>query len=124
LARVNKYCFDCGTRLTYLKELSTPKLPNEFRHMAYTCEKCNDKNDVETDKNFIEPQTKIIMVNRQFSKIPVETVRIQLTEFRHASENQQKGIEKQKAHWDKMKIKKEAIEAKKEWEQEQLSTST
>ena len=59
------------------------------------------------------------MVNRQFSKIPVETVRIQLTEFRQSNENQQKGLEKQKAHWQKMRIKKEAKNARLEWEKDQ-----
>ncbi len=109
--RVNKYCFDCGTRLKYVPALSTPRLPNEFRHLAYTCEKCNLKNDVETEKYNpqLEQKIKIILVNRQSSESPVETISMKIEEFKDISERHLKGQEKLKRHWEKMRLKKEMM---------------
>ena len=111
MPRVNKYCFDCGTRLKYVPALSTPKLPNEFRHMAYTCEKCNDKNDVNTYEHNPqeEPLIKIILVNKQASEIPVETVNIKITEYRKACERIQKGEQKRAKYYQDLKDKKDMI---------------
>ena len=111
MPRVNKYCFDCGTRLKYLPALSTPKLPNEFRHMAYTCEKCNDKNDVNTYEHNpqLEPLIKVLIVHREACEIPVETVEIQIKEYKKASLNKIKGEQKRAKYYQDLKDKKDMM---------------
>ena len=36
-SKVNKYCIDCGARLTYYGALSNPKAANEYRVLTYGC---------------------------------------------------------------------------------------
>jgi hypothetical protein len=38
--RCNKYCIDCGARLTYYGALSNPKAVNEYRVLTYGCPDC------------------------------------------------------------------------------------
>ena len=38
--RCNKYCIDCGARLTYYASLSNPKAVNEHRILTYGCPDC------------------------------------------------------------------------------------
>tara|TARA_R110002020_G_scaffold350558_3_gene563971 strand:+ start:431 stop:802 length:372 start_codon:yes stop_codon:yes gene_type:complete len=111
MPRVNKYCFDCGSRLQWVKALSTERLPNEFRTMAYTCEKCNKKNDVETYKNNpqLEPLIKVIIVHREACEIPVETVNIQIKEYKKASLNKTKGEQKRAKYYQDLKDKKDMM---------------
>tara|TARA_R110002020_G_scaffold113855_2_gene261980 strand:+ start:1812 stop:2186 length:375 start_codon:yes stop_codon:yes gene_type:complete len=111
MPRVNKYCFDCGSRLKWVKALSTERLPNEFRTMAYTCEKCNDKNNVQTYKNNpqLEPLIKVLIVHREACEIPVETVNIQIKEYKNASDRIQKGADKRAKYYQDLKNKKEMM---------------
>ena len=39
-SKVNKYCIDCGARLTYYGALSNPKAANEYRVLTYGCPDC------------------------------------------------------------------------------------
>ncbi len=38
--RANRYCVDCGARLTYHSLLSNPRAPNEHRTLVYSCIDC------------------------------------------------------------------------------------
>ncbi len=58
--RVNKYCIDCGSRLTYYANLSNPKAPNEHRVLTYGCIDCStdwDKPKLFSIKRFEDEKT-------------------------------------------------------------------
>lgn len=40
IRRANRYCIDCGGRMTYYPRLSSPNVPNEYRVMVYACPDC------------------------------------------------------------------------------------
>lgn len=41
--RANRYCVDCGGRMTYHPRLSSPNVPNEYRVMVYECPDCTKR---------------------------------------------------------------------------------
>ena len=41
--RANRYCIDCGGRMTYYPRLSSPDVPNEYRVLVYACPDCTRK---------------------------------------------------------------------------------
>ena len=74
IRRANRYCVDCGGRLTYYANLSNPKAPNEHRVLVYVCPDCT--------ANFEKP--KMFSIQRNQVEDPLETVQIQITEKRGA----------------------------------------
>ena len=73
--RVNRYCVDCGGRLTYYANLSNPKAPNEHRVLVYACKDCTD--------TFEKP--KMISIQRNQVEDPMEAIRIEITEKREGA---------------------------------------
>ena len=72
MGSVHKYCFDCGSRLTYYARLSNPKAPNEHRVLTYGCPSCT--------KDFEKPV--LISVKRSKSDDPLLTVELMITQER------------------------------------------
>lgn len=70
--RANRYCIDCGGRLTYYPRLSNPKAPNEHRVLVYACPDCTD--------DFEKP--KILSIRRNQVEDPLETVEVEIIEPR------------------------------------------
>ncbi len=70
--RANRYCIDCGGRLTYYPRLSNPKAPNEHRILVYACPDCTD--------DFEKP--KILSIRRNQVEDPLETVEVEIIESR------------------------------------------
>jgi hypothetical protein len=72
IRRANRYCIDCGGRLTYYPRLSNPKAPNEHRVLVYACPDCTE--------DFEKP--KILSIRRNQVEDPLETVEIEIIESR------------------------------------------
>ncbi|HEX9846485.1 MAG TPA: hypothetical protein VGA92_08520 [Candidatus Nitrosotenuis sp.] len=72
IRRANRYCIDCGGRLTYYPRLSNPKAPNEHRVLVYACPDCTD--------DFEKP--KLLSIRRNQVEDPLETVEIEIIEPR------------------------------------------
>lgn len=72
LRRANRYCIDCGGRLTYYPRLSNPKAPNEHRVLVYACPDCTD--------DFEKP--KLLSIRRNQVEDPLETVEVEIIEPR------------------------------------------
>ncbi len=70
--RANRYCIDCGGRLTYYPRLSNPKAPNEHRVLVYACPDCT--------VDFEKP--KLLSIRRNQVEDPLETVEIEIIENR------------------------------------------
>ncbi|HIH68970.1 MAG TPA: hypothetical protein HA290_05825 [Candidatus Nitrosotenuis sp.] len=70
--RANRYCIDCGGRLTYYPRLSNPKAPNEHRVLVYACPDCT--------VDFEKP--KLLSIRRNQVDDPLETIEIEITENR------------------------------------------
>lgn len=70
--RANRYCIDCGSRLTYYPRLSNPKAPNEHRVLVYACPDCT--------VDFEKP--KLLSIRRNQVDDPLETVEIEIVETR------------------------------------------
>jgi hypothetical protein len=70
--RANRYCIDCGGRLTYYPRLSNPKAPNEHRVLVYACPDCT--------VDFEKP--KLLSIRRNQVEDPLETIEIEITENR------------------------------------------
>jgi len=72
-SRVNRYCVDCGSRLVYYARLSNPKAANENRILVYACPDCTI--------TFEKP--KMISIKRNQVDDPLETVEIEITQYRN-----------------------------------------
>jgi hypothetical protein len=72
IRRANRYCIDCGGRLTYYPRLSNPKAPNEHRVLVYACPDCTD--------DFEKP--KLLSIRRNQVEDPLETVEVEIIEPR------------------------------------------
>ncbi|NDB62999.1 MAG: hypothetical protein EB170_03895 [Nitrosopumilaceae archaeon] len=70
--RANRYCIDCGGRLTYYPRLSNPKAPNEHRVLVYACPDCT--------VDFEKP--KLLSIKRNQVEDPLETIEIEIVENR------------------------------------------
>jgi len=70
--RANRYCIDCGGRLTYYPRLSNPKAPNEHRVLVYACPDCT--------VDFEKP--KLLSIRRNQVEDPLETIEVEITENR------------------------------------------
>ena len=70
--RANRYCIDCGGRLTYYPRLSNPKAPNEHRVLVYACPDCT--------VDFEKP--KLLSIRRNQVDDPLETIEIEIIENR------------------------------------------
>ncbi|MDG7050703.1 MAG: hypothetical protein JRZ94_05835 [Nitrososphaerota archaeon] len=70
--RANRYCIDCGGRLTYYPRLSNPKAPNEHRVLVYACPDCT--------VDFEKP--KLLSIRRNQVEDPLETVEVEIIENR------------------------------------------
>ena len=70
--RANRYCIDCGGRLTYYPRLSNPKAPNEHRVLVYACPDCT--------VDFEKP--KLLSIRRKQVEDPLETIEIEIVENR------------------------------------------
>ncbi|MBM3904031.1 MAG: hypothetical protein FJ357_02685 [Thaumarchaeota archaeon] len=70
--RANRYCIDCGGRLTYYPRLSNPKAPNEHRVLVYACPDCT--------VDFEKP--KLLSIRRNQVEDPLETIEIEIIENR------------------------------------------
>ncbi|NDB32030.1 MAG: hypothetical protein EB150_01575 [Nitrososphaeria archaeon] len=70
--RANRYCIDCGGRLTYYPRLSNPKAPNEHRVLVYACPDCT--------VDFEKP--KLLSIRRNQVEDPLETIEIEIVENR------------------------------------------
>ena len=68
----NRYCIDCGGRLTYYPRLSNPKAPNEHRVLVYACPDCT--------VDFEKP--KLLSIRRNQVEDPLETVEVEIIENR------------------------------------------
>ena len=66
--RCNRYCIDCGGRMTYYPNLSNPKARNEDRVLVYACVDCT--------KTFEKPC--LLAVQRSKSEDPLQTVRVHI----------------------------------------------
>lgn len=62
--RVNRYCIDCGARMTYHPRLSSPNVPNEYRVMVYACPDCTKKSG----------RPKIFAIRRRHAADPLATL--------------------------------------------------
>jgi hypothetical protein len=71
IAKVNKYCMDCGARLTYWAALSNPKAPNQHRVLTYSCVECTEISDI----------PHLIRVQRTETNDPIRIVNL---EIKHA----------------------------------------
>ncbi|AJZ75369.1 MULTISPECIES: hypothetical protein [Candidatus Nitrosotenuis] len=70
--RANRYCIDCGGRLTYYPRLSNPKAPNEHRVLVYACPDCT--------VDFEKP--KLLSIRRNQVEDPLETIEVEIIENR------------------------------------------
>jgi DNA-directed RNA polymerase subunit RPC12/RpoP len=70
--RANRYCIDCGGRLTYYPRLSNPKAPNEHRVLVYACPDCT--------ADFEKP--KLLSIRRNQVEDPLQTIEVMITENR------------------------------------------
>jgi len=70
--RANRYCIDCGGRLTYYPRLSNPKAPNEHRVLVYACPDCTI--------DFEKP--KLLSIRRNQVEDPLETIEVEIIENR------------------------------------------
>jgi hypothetical protein len=70
--RANRYCIDCGGRLTYYPRLSNPKAPNEHRVLVYACPDCT--------VDFEKP--KLLSIRRNQVEDPLETIQVEIIENR------------------------------------------
>lgn len=70
--RANRYCIDCGGRLTYYPRLSNPKAPNEHRVLVYACPDCT--------VDFEKP--KLLSIRRNQVDDPLETIEVEIVETR------------------------------------------
>ena len=75
--RVNRYCVDCGGRLTYYANLSNPKAPNDHRVLVYACQDCTDSYE----------KPKMLSIQRNQVEDPLEAVQIQITEKRSKNDS-------------------------------------
>ncbi|WP_268542617.1 hypothetical protein [Candidatus Nitrosotenuis cloacae] len=72
IRRANRYCVDCGGRLTYYPHLSNPKAPNEHRVLVYACPDCT--------VDFEKP--KLFSIKRNQVDDPLETIQIDIVQPR------------------------------------------
>ena len=70
--RANRYCIDCGGRMTYYPRLSSPNVPNEYRVLVYACPDCTRK----------AGRPKMVAVRRRRAEDPLATLEKETDEER------------------------------------------
>jgi DNA-directed RNA polymerase subunit RPC12/RpoP len=76
MGKVQRYCPDCGGRLSYNARLSNPKAPNEYRKLVYHCMTCTDDAD----------KPKMIAITTENSDDPITSMEVHVIKARKGNE--------------------------------------